>query len=47
MKIELGYLSGGLGAQTNLLSLEDHKKVFTTIDCFGFVVLVDRDSKAL
>ena len=47
MKIELGYLSGGLGAQTNLPSLEDHKKVFTEIDCFGFVVLVDRDSKAL
>ena len=47
MKIELVYLSGGLEAQSDLTSREDHKKVFTKIDCFGFVVLVDSDSKAL
>ena len=40
MEIDMGYLSGGLEAQTNLPSLEDHKKVFTEIDCFVFVVLV-------
>ena len=37
MEKDLGCLSGGLEAQSDLTSCEDNTKLFTKIDCFGFL----------